>query len=215
VNNHQQQKVKIEYDGPGDSEAASDSSSEPFVGETRHSSLGVEINDSSVNSNSPYFEEGSESSTTNTKWGEFSFQSRPFLDNPKDPLSEMFLILRGLAYEQIKPYVQKIPESMVESVGLSAIALLGFNQIVGRRRRSSFGSTFRSLVLSGIATGAISTVIAKHMLLDENKPSFNNICRTIVTRAWDRIKIKAMNRDNWRSTLAMIVLLVLGKRRSS
>lgn len=202
----EKQQLKIEYNG--DNEEASDASSEPY----EENSPRVASSEEKYVAETPdaHTEEG-ETSPTSAKQ-KFSFQSQPMLENPTDPLSEMFSILRGLAFEQIKPYIQSIPDSLVESVGVSAIALLGL-QIVGRRRRrSSFGSICSGLVLSGVATGAISAVVAKQMLLYNSEASLQRAFQAITARAWGKIKAKA-SRHSLKPTLAMIVLLVLGKRR--
>ncbi|CAJ1966725.1 unnamed protein product [Cylindrotheca closterium] len=134
--------------------------------------------------------------------------------NPTDPVDEMVSILRRLAYSQAKQYLQSIPESLLETVGLSAVAMLGthlhFNRRNNRRGSSTLGVA-TGLLLAGVASGAISTIVAKRMML--KKGSFSTVCREMMTRSWQTIKDQALRKEQWRSYLAMIVLLVLGRRQ--
>jgi hypothetical protein len=90
-----------------------------------------------------------------------------------DPVAVMFSILRELACERMKPYIQSIPESALENVGISATLALALQLVVIIRSKRSFLSSLSALALTGIATGAISTVLARHAVLGDihNKKS--------------------------------------------
>jgi len=150
-----------------------------------------------------------------------SMPQRSFINNnPTDPVDEMVSILRRLVYSQAKPYIQSIPESLLETVGLSAATmLLGTHLLQYRRniRRQKRYSTplglAGNLLLAGVASGAISTIVAKRMILQGD--SFSTVCREMMTRSWLSIKDKALRKEQWQSYLAMVVLLILGRRQSS
>jgi predicted exporter len=73
----------------------------------------------------------------------------------------------------MKPYIQSIPESALENVGISATLALALQLVVIIRSKRSFLSSLSALALTGIATGAISTVLARHAVLGDihNKKS--------------------------------------------
>jgi hypothetical protein len=204
LDNQTKQIKAIEYEevdeeASEDSIPASPASSDPFVQES---------SDSSEDNNNSSSQRGASTSSESSCKHEFSFENPP-MDTPTDPLSEMFTIIRGLAFEQMKPYIQSIPESMLENVGMSAIAILGL-QLGFRKRTQSTLRFICNTALSGVATGAISTVVARRMILDNE--SFQTIIKTVTLRTWQKIKSSALCRERWQSTLAMIVLLVLGRR---
>lgn len=154
-------------------------------------------------------------SYASSKGHESSRPERPSR-NPTDPMDEMVSILRRLVYAQAKPYIQSIPEGMLQTVGFSAIVtLLGTNlhyRRLRQRKRQGYSTlgVAGNLLLAGVASGAISTVVAKRMILQGD--SFSTVCREMMTRSWQSIKGKALNKEQWRSYLAMVVLMVLGKR---
>jgi hypothetical protein len=205
LDNQTKQIKAIEYEEV-DEEASEDiipaspapASSEPFVQES---------SDSSEDANNSSSQKGASTSSESSCKHEFSFEN-PRMDTPTDPLSEMFTIIRGLAFERMKPYIQSIPESMLENVGMSAIAILGL-QLGFRKRTQSTLRFICNTALSGVATGAISTVVARRMILDN--ASFQTIIKTVTLRTWQKIKSSALGRERWQSTLAMIVLMLVGR----
>eukprot|EP00980_Cylindrotheca_fusiformis_P028542 scaffold22609_cov142-Cylindrotheca_fusiformis.AAC.6 len=134
--------------------------------------------------------------------------SNPPLRTPTDPMTEMFHILRGLALEQLKPYFRSIPESVLENIGISAMSIVGL-QLLFRRRQQSTLRFMANIALSGVASGAMSMVIARRMIIDSE--SFQAVFKTVVLNIWQKLKSKAISREGWQSTLAILVMLVLGR----
>lgn len=186
---------EVDEESSADSIPASPASREPFAEESPD--MSEEKNDASA----------SISSESTSRQNQCSFTNPP-LGTPTDPLSEMFRIMRGLAFEQMKPYLQSIPESMLENVGMSAISILGL-QLTSRRRQSTF-RFICNVALTGVATGAISMVVARRMILDSD--SFQTVFKAVALRTWQKIKDGVLNRQRWQSTLAVIVMLLLGRR---
>lgn len=157
-------------------------------------------------------EDDDDSSSSSSSQDSAPMPRRLFV-NPTDPVDEMVSILRRLVYSQAKPYISKIPEALLETVGWSALAMMGthvhYRYNIRRQRHSTLGIA-GNLLLAGVASGAISTVVAKRMILQGD--SFSTVCREMMTRSWKTIQTKALSKDHWRSYLAMLVLLILGRR---
>jgi hypothetical protein len=131
-----------------------------------------------------------------------------------DPVTVMFSILRELACERMKPYIQSIPECALENVGISAALALALQLAVRIRSKRSFLSSLSALALSGIATGAFSTVLARHAVLGNihNKKSLQIVVETVALRIWEKIKNTAMSKVRWKGVLAMFVLILVGRK---
>ena len=129
-----------------------------------------------------------------------------------DSTTIMFSILRELAFSRMKPYIQCIPESALENVGMSATLALALQLTLRMRSKRCFLSSLSALAFSGLATGAFSTVLARHAVLGNihDKESLQIVLQTIAMRIWEKLKTKAKGR--WKGVLAMLVLIAVGKR---
>jgi hypothetical protein len=135
---------------------------------------------------------------------------------PLDPMAVMFSILKEMAHEQIKPYMQSIPETIFETVGVSASLALAVQLGFRLRSKATFRSSASALVLSGVATGTFSTVLARHVVLGNihDKESLRIVSIAVAMRVWERLKQTAMGkRRRWQGVLAMTVLILAGRRR--
>jgi hypothetical protein len=135
---------------------------------------------------------------------------------PLDPMAVMFSILKEMAHEQIKPYMQSIPETIFETVGVSASLALAVQLGFRLRSKATFRSSASALVLSGVATGALSTALARHVVLGNihDKESLRIVSIAVAMRVWERLKQTAMGkRRRWQGVLAMTVLILAGRRR--
>ena len=206
----------IEFDSEEEDEDSD--SSPPTYGNAFADDGGLFLNDNFRDNATPFFcderhsqemPHAKEDSTSKDQSDtEFSIGTNEQL---RDPASEMFSILKTIAYGQIRSYIKYIPDAFLENAGVSAIMALGLQMAVRRNSRRSTLGSMSTILLSGVAAGSISTVMAKEMILQQD--SFQKVARSVLLRSWKRLKATAYTNGSWKSTLAMIVLVVFGRKR--
>jgi hypothetical protein len=115
-------------------------------------------------------------------------------------MAVMLSILKEMAREQIKPYMQSIPETIFETVGVSSLLALAVQLGFRLRSKTTFQSSVSPLVLSGVATGEFSTVLARHVVLgniNDDKASLRIVSNAVAMRVWQRLKQIAMSKRRW------------------
>ena len=150
---------------------------------------------------------------------ECEFQSAVVGENSRDPLKVMIVILRRMGAKMIQEKVQLIPESSLATAGFLATAAFVIHISFRKNARRALFNALESLFalgLSGVAVGAFSTIFAKRILLGSlvDQKSLRLIQEDIAGRLWTRIKLLAETNTRWRGILAMLVLLILGKKKS-
>jgi hypothetical protein len=133
-----------------------------------------------------------------------------------DPVATMFSILREMAFEQIKPSIQSFPESTVENVGLTAALALAFQLLLRMRCRRSLLGSLSAVSLSAVASAAFSTILARHAMLGNihDRQTLQLVGKAIASRSLQKLKDMATYKGRWQGVLAMMVLILVGRRKS-
>jgi hypothetical protein len=139
-------------------------------------------------------------------------------ENPRDPMKVMFGILRDMVSEKLQIHAQSIPESTIETVGMTAFVALAIHLGCRRNARKAVGGALEgifALGLSGVAAGAFSTVFARHVLLGNIRDgkTLQIVAGGVATRIWTKLKRMAEKNSKFKGIVAVSVLSLLGSRK--
>jgi hypothetical protein len=139
-------------------------------------------------------------------------------ENHTDPVKVMFGILRDMVTEKLQIHAQSIPESTIETVGMTAFVALAIHFMCRRNARKAVGGALEgifALGLSGVAAGAFSTVFARHILLGNIRDgnTLQIVAGGVATRIGTKLKRMAENKSKFKGIVAVFVLSLLGSRK--
>lgn len=139
-------------------------------------------------------------------------------ENPTDPVKVMFGILRDMVSEKLQIHAQSIPESTIETVGMTAFVALAIHLMCRRNARKAVGGALEgifALGLSGVAAGAFSTVFARHILLGNIRDgkTLQIVAGGVATRIGTKLKRMAEKNSKIKGIVAVFVLSLLGSRK--
>lgn len=139
-------------------------------------------------------------------------------ENPTDPVKVMFGILRDMVSEKLQIHAQSIPESTIETVGMTALVALVIHLMCRRNARKAVGGALEgifALGLSGVTAGAFSTVFARHILLGNIRDgnTLQIVAGGVATRIWTKVKRTAEKNSKFKGIVAVFVLSLLGSRK--
>jgi hypothetical protein len=132
-----------------------------------------------------------------------------------DPVAAMFSILREMAFEKIKPSIQSFPESTAENVGLTAALALGLQLLLRMRCRRTLLGSISAVSLSAVASAAFSTILLRHVMLGNihDRQTLQLVGKAIASRSLQKLKDMATYKGRWQGVLAMIVMILVGRRK--
>jgi len=135
---------------------------------------------------------------------------------PPDPLKVMLSIMGEMARDQLRPIVRSIPEAALETAGGIASLGLLMQLLLRRRSKTSVPGALCALGLSGVAGGALSVLLARHFALGNIRCSktFKQTGSTIAKQVVARMKGSLAANGRWKATIAMLVLVLIGRRKS-
>jgi hypothetical protein len=139
-------------------------------------------------------------------------------ENPTDPVKVMFGIMRDMVSEKLQIHAQSIPESTIETVGMTAFVALAIHLMCRRNARKAVGGALEgifALGLSGVAAGAFSTVFARHILLGniQDGKTLQIVAGGVAARIGTKLKRMAAKNSKFKGIVAVFVLALLGSRK--
>ena len=137
-----------------------------------------------------------------------------FEENPTDPMKVMLQILWDMISDRLKLFAQKIPESTIETVGLTAAAGLALHMGYRKNARVAVTSAMEgifALGLSSAAAGAVATIFTRHIMMGtiRDAESMKLVSTAMLQRVWQRIK------GRWKTMALLLILGAFKKSRQS